>query len=69
MKTLTIHFVRVMMLLTLYVCCSSVVCCEASTATVPVSEKESNSAGTSKQSFDDELTPLHLISVRLMDLL
>ena len=72
MKTLTIHIVRVMLLLTLYVCCSSVVCCEASKTAVmkSSSDKMLNDAGDyNKQSFDEDITPLRLISIRLTELL
>lgn len=71
MKTITIHTVRVMLLLTIYVCCSSVVCCEASKTEVmeSSSEKVSRSIEYDKQSFDEELTPIRLISIRITELL
>ncbi|CAN5445324.1 hypothetical protein BH10BAC2_BH10BAC2_36630 [soil metagenome] len=71
MKTITIHIVRVMLLLTLYVCCSSVVCCEASKTEVmeSSSEKMSRSIEYNKQTFDEDLTPIRLISIRLTELL
>lgn len=71
MKPITIRIVRVMLLLTLYVCCSSVVCCEASRteAMESSSEKVIRSAEYNKQSFDEDLTPIRLISIRLTELL
>lgn len=71
MKTITIYTVRVMLLLTLYVCCSSVVCCEASKPEVMESSsgKVSRSIEYNKPSFDEELTPIRLISIRLTELL
>lgn len=71
MKTITIHIVRVMLLLTLYVCCSSVVCCGVARIEVmeSSSEKVSRSVDFNKQSFDEDLTPIRLISIRLTELL
>ena len=71
MKTLTIHIVRLMLLLTLYVCCTSVVCCEASKpAVMKSSSGKINSAEEyNKQSLDEDITPLRLISIRLTELL
>lgn len=71
MKTIAAHIVRVTLLLTLYVCCSSVVCCEASTTTLVESseEKIEIKTGFNKHSFDEDLTPLRMISIRLTELL
>jgi hypothetical protein len=71
MKTIISHISRAILLLTVYVCCSSVVCCEVTKAAAVRSstESESKCAGYSKQSFDEDLTPLRMISVHLMDLL
>jgi hypothetical protein len=71
MKTITIHIVRVVLLLTLYVCCSSVVCCEASRPAVMESSSEKISKGLDydKHSLDEDFTPLRMISVRLTELL
>ncbi|MEP6846232.1 MAG: hypothetical protein ABI861_09525, partial [Panacibacter sp.] len=63
----------VMLLLTLYVCCSSVVCCEAGRSSTMQSsslEKENTVNGCyGDQTFDDDITPVHLISIRVTELL
>ena len=72
MKNITIHIVRAMLLLTMYVCCSSVVCCEASKPAVLESTspgKMFERSGYNKESLDEDITPLQLISIRVTELL
>jgi|KBSSwiStaDraftv2_1062776.scaffolds.fasta_scaffold4580781_2 hypothetical protein len=72
MKNITIHVVRTMLLLTMYVCCSSVVCCEASKPAVLESSSQGKlfeNSGYNNKSVDEDITPLQMISIRVTELL
>ncbi|MBG9377549.1 hypothetical protein I5907_14995 [Panacibacter sp. DH6] len=72
MKAIAAHIVRATLLLTLYVCCSSLVCCEAVNVSLPEttnSTTDNNNKGFNKHTIDEEITPLRLISIRLTELL
>ena len=73
MKAIAAHIVRAIMLLTLYVCCSSLVCCEAGNASLPkttnsTTESTSNK-NFNKHTIDEDISPMRLISIRLTELL
>ena len=69
MKTKTNRIARILVVLTLYVCCSSVVCCEADKATVLKETSAQESSPCNKQSYEEDLNPVQPVSIHIMQLL
>jgi hypothetical protein len=71
MKTKAIQMVRIMVVLALYVCCSSVVCCGISKHKVNIETSITHTQSKNccdKASFED-IIPNQLVSFRIMQLL